>query len=288
MTRAKTLQFHSATFELVGKKPKRSRRALELLKKRERQCGVRFPAAVREWYLVSGPALGLDIGCGKTTDEMVPLRELGEPLANWYAMGSADFVRAGLLIVIHENQGVCTWVVKLDGSDDPPVVVEVDSSYKAASLSKIRWQRCAESFSTFMYCRAWDHGHSLDPISVWSAAQDQPLARRDLAFLRANFTEGPRTFGHPGVANYRFFTADSAMLIWAKKGGADWHLMASSDEALLRLLRCVSHAGTLTETLYTFDDPRSEAVLERARAEWTRSRKQLPAGRKRAPRKNRR
>ena len=279
MTRAKPLRFHAATFELVGKKPRWSRRALERLRRREQRARVGFPAAVREWYLVGGPELGFEIGCGKTADEMVLLRELGQPLANWYAMGDADFVRAGLLIVMHENQGVCTWAVKLDGSDDPPVVVEVDSSDKAASLSEIRWQPCAESFSAFMYCRAWDHGHSLDRISVGLAAEDRPLARRDLALLRANLTEGPRTFGHPGGTNYRFFTAESAILIWAGTRRADWHLMASSDEALRRLLRLVSRCGTLTETLYAFDDSRSEAILRRLRGEWARPGKQRPASR---------
>jgi hypothetical protein len=266
VTRAKALRFHAATFARIGKQPRRSRRALELWKQRERQCGVAFPAAVREWYLAGGPGLGRSIGCGRTADQMVALRDLGRPLANWYAMGNADFVAAGLLIVMHENQGVCTWAVKLDGSDDPPVVVEVDSSARAARLSAIRWQRCAASFSAFMYCRAWDHGHALARIALALSAQDVPLARRDLAFLRAHFTEGPRTFGHPGVANHRFFTDDSAILIWSGEDQCDWHLMASSDDALLRLLGRVARCGTLTDTLYALGDPRSERVLARWRA----------------------
>jgi hypothetical protein len=118
-----------------------------------------------------------------------------------------------------------------------------------------------------MYCRAWDHGHGLDAPSLSLAAQDKPLARRDLALLRASFTEGPRTFGFPGATNYRFFTADTALLIWAGIDGADWQLMASSEEALLKLVRTVSRCGTLTETLYSLDEPRSAEVLRRARAE---------------------
>jgi hypothetical protein len=266
MATARKLRFHAATFERIGKQPSRSRRALDLLKRRERQCGVGFPAAVREWYLAGGTRLGSHIGCGKTADEMVALGELGRPLANWSAMGTADLVAAGLLVVMHENQGVCTWAVKLDGSEDPPVVVEVDSSARASRLSAIRWQRCAASFSTFMYCRAWDHGHALDRISLALFAQDEPLARRDVAFLRAHFTEGPRTFGHPGIVNHRFFTDDSAILIWGGKHQSDWHLMASSEEALLRLVRAVSGCGTLTETLDALGDPRSDRVLRRSRA----------------------
>ena len=175
---------------------------------------------------------------------MVPVRGLGRPFSDWYLKRPArakpdrldDFVRAGLLVVMHENQGVCTWAVKLDGTDDPPVVVEVDSIDSAASPSEARWEPCADSFSTFMYCRAWDHGHCLAGISVTASANDRPLAPGDLSLLQSHFSEGPRTHGHPGVTNYRFFTRNSAILIWdgedheLRGGQADWWLMATSDE----------------------------------------------------------
>jgi hypothetical protein len=64
----------------VGKRPTHPQLALVLLRRGERRVGVEFPTAVREWYPAGGPALGLDIGCGETADEMVALRELGEPL----------------------------------------------------------------------------------------------------------------------------------------------------------------------------------------------------------------
>src|SRR5262245_21761717 len=108
---ASKLTFHAATFDLAARRPRRSRRALDLLRRQQRRAGAPFPAAVREWYLAGGPALGLAIGCGETGDTMVPLRQLGKPLARWYDLGRVDFVRAGLLIVMHENQGVCTWAV---------------------------------------------------------------------------------------------------------------------------------------------------------------------------------
>jgi hypothetical protein len=171
---------------------------------------------------------------------------------------------------MHENQGVCTWAVKLDGADDPPVVVEVDSIDNAVSPAEVRWEPCAGSFSTFTYCRAWDHGQCLADISVGAQAQDRSLAPGDLALLRSHFSEGPRTYGHPGVTNYRFFTRNSAILIWdgeddkCRGGQADWWLMANTEEALLGLLRRVWDCGTLRETLYA-DDQRSRELLERLR-----------------------
>jgi len=99
-------------------------------------------------------------------------------------------------------------------------------------------------------------------------AQDHALVRADIDFLQSHFSEGPRTYGHPGVTNYRFFTDNRAILIWDgedddwRGGQADWWLMASSDEALLDLLQRVWHCGSLRETLYA-TDPHSQAVLDR-------------------------
>jgi hypothetical protein len=203
---------------------------------------------------------------------MVPVYGLGREVSDWYTERDDpakphqldEFIRAGLLVVMIENQGVCTWAVKLDGADDPPVVVEVDSRRSASSPSEVRWEPCAVSFSTFMYCRAWDHG--LNGKLVMAFAQDKALAPSDLEFLHSHFSEGPRTHGHAGATNYRFFTDSSAILIWDQEdyergGAADWWLVASSEEALRDLLHTVWHCGSLNETLYA-NDRHSQAVLD--------------------------
>jgi hypothetical protein len=271
MKRRGALRFQAATFELIGIGPRLSRTALALWKRRERACGITFPASVREWYTFGGPKLGRHIGCGRRTDYMLSLRELGEPISDWYGKPNADFVHAGLLLVICENQGVCNWAVVLDGSEDPPVVVEVDSSDKAKSLAKIRWERCAASFSLFLQSRAWDHGHSLRHPRLALCAHDAPLTPRDLRLLRATFSEGPQTFGHPGVKNYRFYAEDCSLIIWdgeGRTGQSDWFLLAASDQAMMRLLRQVGRCGALVQTLYAdADDLRSARLLERVRAD---------------------
>jgi hypothetical protein len=269
-----SLRFHARTFAMAGATPALSQAAVRLLEERERECSLTFPAAVREWYMFDGPGLGLKIGCGPTADTMVPVRGLGRPFSDWWHDDPTkphrldEFVQAGLLEIMIENQGVCTWAVRLDGSDDPPVVVEVDSQGSAARPAEVRWEPCAESFSTFMYCRAWDYGSlAEEPLALGASAQDSALAPGDLAFLQSHFSEGPRTHGHPGATNYRFFTGNSKILIWDQGdyeggGAADWFLSAPSDEALLDLLHSVRHCGSLSETLYT-TDPHSQAVLDR-------------------------
>ena len=55
-----------------------------------------------------------------------------------------------LLPIRWENQGVCTWAILLDGSNDPPVFVDVDSD-------GTEWRLQAPSFSTYVYTCVWDY-----------------------------------------------------------------------------------------------------------------------------------
>src|SRR5262245_5468670 len=48
------LVYHQATFDLLGREPVFSDAARVLFEERERACGARFPAAVREWYSLDG------------------------------------------------------------------------------------------------------------------------------------------------------------------------------------------------------------------------------------------
>ncbi len=153
-----------------------------------------------------------------------------------------------------ENQGVCNWAVRLEGSDDPPVVVEVDSPRRD------QWQPYAPRFSTYTYTQVWDH------MCNWNlAAQERALAQTDLAHLRTLFVEGPRTTGWPPGRQYRFAHGDQRMLIWDDKDAqADWWLWAPDEAALLALARQIWHCGNLATGLYSLDEP-GQAVLRRLR-----------------------
>ena len=112
-------------------------------------------------------------------------------------------------------------------------------------------------------------GHCLTPIAVsLEVLGDKPLVPGAIQRLRANLSEGPRTYGHPGSTNYRFFTDDSAILIMdgegLRGGGVDWYLMAKTDAALERLIQLVSRIGTVVRRLQSFDE-RSQAILDRVR-----------------------
>ena len=115
--------FHRATFELLGTEPQTSTAAIGELERTERRLGIRLPPSIREWYSNDG-ALPI-LAAHSNDDPPIPVQEF-----------SFTESTAGRLIPIrHENQGVCTWAILLDGSDDPPVLVEVDSD-------GIMWQPC--------------------------------------------------------------------------------------------------------------------------------------------------
>jgi hypothetical protein len=107
------LRYHQATFDLLGKPPRRSRTAIAAIEERERALGFSLPASLRELYSLSGV-------CDLLTDHsdqdpVVPVAELGS---------DPEELELGVLKFQDENQGVGAWYVRLDGSDDPPVELE--------------------------------------------------------------------------------------------------------------------------------------------------------------------
>src|SRR5262245_36142444 len=223
------LRYHRRAVGLPPKAQRFSESAHELLQQREEQLGVRFPASVREWYCLDG-AVGL-LERYSNDDWLVDVERLGEPFDNWHGRGPRDFLSENLLLFMHENQGVCNWAIKLDGTPDPPVVVEVDTA--AAG----KWLPCADHFSTFVWCQIWDHSQ----LAVGEQAQEAELSKHDLALLKASFPQLATTFGWPGNVNYRFATEAASILIWDGEGGADWFLTASTASDLKKLLAKVWH-----------------------------------------------
>src|SRR5579871_1896501 len=130
--------FHSATFRLLGVEPKVSPAALTEVECAERRLGFRLPSSVREWYCTEG---AIDtLARYSNQDWPIPLRE--------FAVRECETHR--LLPFKNENQGVCVWAIMLDGSDDPPVYVDVDSN-------GAQWNMQAPSFAAHLYACIWDY-----------------------------------------------------------------------------------------------------------------------------------
>lgn len=247
------LRFHQAAVELLPEAPQFSPENANLLDAREKKLGIAFPAAVREWYSLEGPDDLLREH--SNADFPTALGDLGEPIPDWYGSGTRDFVAQKLLHVLNENQGSANWAVRLDGGDDPEVVVEVETAPDEV------WLPHVEKFSAFIFTRIWDW--RLYPFQL--QARDGKLESRDLGFLRKNLQEGPRTYHWPGRTNHRFTGPGGRVLVWDdEEGQADWHLLAESEGGLEALARTVWGCGGLKGSLQASDD-RAAGVLKKIR-----------------------
>jgi hypothetical protein len=162
-----------------------------------------------------------------------------------------------LLPFKYENQGVCTWSISLDGSDDPPVYVDVDTDGK-------QWNMQAPTFSAYVYSCVWDYSVVMDQPALVQA-QNEPLSEKAVGELRRHFSEQPPTFGWPGNTQHRFAGSQCAILIWAGEGQADWFVGARDVKALQGALRIVWNLDGVGPALYDCTDL-GKAALDRMRA----------------------
>lgn len=157
------IRYHKSALKLLQLTPISSAAAAALAA-REQALGVTFPASVREWYSIEG---AVEILAEHSNEDFpVPLDELGD----------AGEAAHGLLKIMDENQGVVTWYVALDGSDDPPVdVLGYPASDEEEEASRDEdeaedpdevyapwncggWVREADHFSDFVYRRLLRYG----------------------------------------------------------------------------------------------------------------------------------
>jgi hypothetical protein len=248
--------FHEGALARLGVQHALDPRAMRSLKERATALGITLPASFVEWY---GMRDGIDLlRRNSNADDPVEVERLGERF-QWRWDEKQDWLQEGLLLFMFENQAVCVWALRLDGSDDPPVVVARDPD--------LEWRACADRFSTFITCQVWDH------IEIWDEqgarillqAQAVPLKENDLAFLRKRFDSAPTTHGWPGDNQYRFQRGDYRVLVWDSPEQADWWITASSDEGLADLASELWECADLRRSLWS-NDARGETVLERLRA----------------------
>src|SRR5258706_593941 len=100
---------HSATFQLLGFEPQNSGAAEAAVRQVEMRLAISLPKSVRDWY---GRQDAVRILADHSNaDPPIPMKDFA--LLDWQSHQ--------LLPFRNENQGVCTWAIDLNGSDDPPV-----------------------------------------------------------------------------------------------------------------------------------------------------------------------
>ena len=236
--------FHSATFRLLEIEPHDSVTALAELEDVERRLGFRLPASVRAWYCHEE---AIDIFARHSNqDRPIPPREFAVK----------EYGTQRLLPFKYENQGVCVWAFALDGSDDPPVYVDVDSN-------GVQWNMQAPTFSAYVFSCVWDYALVLDQPALVQA-QYEPLSRESLEQLRNRYTEQPPTFGWPGSTQFRFVGKDHAILIWSAEDQADWFVGSRDSKSLESALRAVWELDNVGQSFYDCDEI-GKMVLDRIR-----------------------
>ncbi|HTU90431.1 MAG TPA: hypothetical protein VMF69_10180 [Gemmataceae bacterium] len=159
-----------------------------------------------------------------------------------------------LLPFKYENQGVCEWAIVLDGSDDSPVYVDVDSN-------GAQWNMQAPTFTAYVYACVWDYVFVLDQPGLVQA-QNKPLSSEAIDELRRRFSEQPRTFGWPGRTQHRFAGKDQALLIWSGEDQADWFVGARDAKSLESALRAVWNIDGVGQWLWECSEI-GKAVLDK-------------------------
>jgi len=181
----------------------------------ERRLSIRLPESVREWY---SEIDGRDVLSMYSNDD--------------WALDPSEFARVEacgkeLVKVLVENQGVCWWGFELNGSDDPPVQVNLDPP--PDNLFQF-----AATFSEFTYVRVFDFdGWCEEDRSLLETRG--PLQETTIRWLESSFVSEPQSVGWPGATTYRFSTSLGRIIIWSGEGQADWILTAPSSAALDQL-----------------------------------------------------
>ena len=236
--------FHSATFRLVGTEPQVLQAAVSEVESAERMLGFRFPASFREWYC-NEEAIDF-LSKYSNQDWPIPIR----------ALAVKEWRKHRLLPFKNENQGVCVWAIMLDGSDDPPVYVDVDSN-------GAEWNVQAPTFSAYIHACVWDYAFVLDQPALVQA-QNEPLSPKAVNQLRVRFSEQPPTFGWPGSTQHRFAGKDHSVLIWAGDDQADWFVGAHDARSLELALRAVWNLDGVGQAFYDCSEL-GKAALDKIR-----------------------
>ena len=245
---------HGKALRLLSLEARSSPKARKALDDIERTTNQKLPPAVREWYELEG-AVGI-LAKYSNDDHPVPIDELAQSLTD-AERNLRDLIKQKFLVIKHENQGVCTWAVLLDGSADPPVFLDFDSRFDSPI-------RCADSFSHYVFSCVWDYSQVLAADSLLLQAQNSPLSEAALSFLSSNFDEECVTYGWPGERQYRFHKGNQRVLVWADSAQADWWVHAETAESLESLVRLVGPLDSVGKALWS-NDAQGQFVLQRTR-----------------------
>lgn len=217
------MQYHDGAMRLAAWDCGPSQENAAFVESLEHQLRIQLPASFRE--LACSSAWPGILKAFSNSDHPVRLENLGTPWSSGYEP-LADHV----LPFMTENQGVCHWAIRLDGTDDPEVLVEVDSGPPPD------WKYCAASFSSWLWCQV--HDTQLCEAAFFGAFGTR-IVPGAIPALEKVLRIGPITHGWPMRFTRRSSCSLGRVLVHYDDQHADWWIEptdASTAEELLSML----------------------------------------------------
>jgi hypothetical protein len=236
------MSFHDSTFRLLGGSLCVSPAAQKQLDESELRLGITLPTSVREWYERESAIRVLV----ENSNDDPPIDVSKFELASWQSKT--------LMPIRRENQGVCTWAVEIDGTEDPAVFVAVDNN-------GMHWNLVADKFSDYVYSCVWDYQVVLKQIGLVQA-QNCRLTKIARNLLLEALTPVLTTHGWPGSTQFRFSNPRFGVLIWDSEGQADWFVGACDAESLRVGLDAVWDFDSVGDSFYDCSDIGRDVLAE--------------------------
>jgi hypothetical protein len=293
MSRTSRIPYHQNVYDLLQLEPSECPEAARMIAEHEAKHGP-LPASVREWYLVPKVVPlrspddidARDAGVGTLWHECCPHDNIGqnyrvEPLADvlrQFANVAAGCLGPSIDVLSTYGYYTWTWVVALDGSDDPPVWLEPDRiardgevpKHEAATFSAFLAEQLAE-FYTHPFNDYTHTPRAPEPVQacylngLWLRSPAEPFEPAVIDFLIDQFGEPDRTPRPGNVTTFTFRPEGGIIRITADEpslggGLSAWWVHADTSERLTELARLIVPFGTLRETLRADTEP-ARAVL---------------------------
>lgn len=234
--------YHDRSYRLLGTTLIEDAVSIQRLADVQRRLGRTMPPSAAEWYR-RGDAISI---LRKHSNDDPPIDVAAFETIAWQSRL--------LLPIRHENQGVCTWAIHIDGSDDPPVLVDVDTNGN-------QWNPFADTFSEYIYLGIWDYKRVFGQPALVQA-QSRPLSSEAIAAMRSTHVQEVSTHGWPGGMQYRFEASNNAILIWSNTDQADWFAAASTANALKDLLQSIWTLDDVGGEFYGCSDEGENALKQ--------------------------
>ncbi|MEV4333394.1 SMI1/KNR4 family protein [Streptomyces sp. NPDC049597] len=254
---------------LAGAHAERSDTAVARLNALEAEHGRSLPATVRTWYSLSAATTILEPE--SNGDFVYPVERLGEPETYYWPTDDEwpegveeqeerefDPVAHDLLPFLNENQGVYCLAVRLDGSDDPPVLLSWDGVLPDS------WLPHAESFSQWVYTRVWDFAPLRSAGALEATAQE--ITEADLDALGQLLEARPVTAATRQSRRFAGHDDDQRLLLIPPfAAGCGWsvYFWAPTEDLLVDLVttvRSVLSIGDVSTPSFRPDDTVKRAL----------------------------